>query len=478
MENCISVIIPTLNGGDLFRESLEMILAQEIDIPLEIIVIDSGSHDQTIRLSANYPVKLIEIPTSSFNHSSTRNLAVSAAQGTICVLTVQDALPVDRKWLATLVEPLIKHERIAGVFGQQVSRPDASPLSRCCKLLWYQEWRTDWQQEHEQLPIAPDNWKNLSFEKKKAFARFDNVNSCIRKSAWRKVPFPDVAYAEDFAWATEALTSGFSIFWQPNARVFHSHNRPLAYEFRRSYVDMKTFSRILGDCSMSMTQQMARTVIEWLALEALRFLKISAGRMAGGNLPIEKLVQADFLWQLQNKGKKTPGEISGSQPPTDSFLGMMNKMHSFLSYFYRWLAGPAWFRKMCREVFNDASFFYKNRYTGITTGQSLVWEIHGRHRFFLNQLLQIHFAQKDQTPRTVPALRFGAAAMVGGSLLGQYMSTVDCRDRADGMSENNRKAQTINQKQFWQVLGEWYHQDFSQESEALSHLDQLLTGGV
>ncbi len=479
MENCISVIIPTLNGGDLFRESLEMILAQTIDIPLEIIVIDSGSCDQTVRLCAKYPVKLIEIPTSSFNHSSTRNLAVSAAQGNICVFTVQDAIPANRTWLATLVEPLVKHDRIAGVFGQQVSRPDASPLSRCCKTLWYREWRMDWKQEYEQLPVAPDDWEKFSFEKKKAFARFDNVNSCIRKSVWQRIPFPDVPYAEDFAWAMEALTSGFSIFWQPNAQVFHSHNRSLAYEFRRSYVDMKTFSTILGDCSLSMTQQMARSVIEWLTMEAWRFRGIPAKKMDDLKLEIEKIAQADVLWQPKNKGNEMPRESSGSLPPTDSVFGMANRLHSFLCYFfYRCLSGPAWFRKMCREVSNDGLCLRKNRYADITAGQSFVWEIHGRHRFFLNQLLQIHFAQKGQTLHTVPALRLGAAAMVGGSLLGQYMSTVACKDKADGMSENTRKAQTINQEQFWQVLGEWYNQDFSKESDALSRLDQLLTSGV
>ncbi|MFH0782116.1 MAG: glycosyltransferase [Pseudomonadota bacterium] len=476
MEKSISVIIPTSNGGDLFRESLEMILAQTIDVPLEIIVIDSGSCDQTVRLCTKYPVKLIQIPASSFNHSSTRNVAVSAAQGNICVLTVQDAIPVNRKWLATLVEPLVTNDRVAGVFGQQVSRSDASPLSRCCKLLWYQEWRMDWRQEYEQLPVAPDDWKKLSSEKKREFARFDNVNSCIRKSVWQEIPFPDVPYAEDFAWAVEALTSGFSIFWQPNAQVFHSHNRSLAYEFRRSYVDMKTFSTILNDSSLSMTQQMARTIIRWLGLEALRFLQIPAKHMNYGKLGIDKISQADFMWQINNKEM-----LKGSQeslPPTDSFLGMVNKNNYILHCIYRLLSGPEWLRKMCRKFTNNELFFSRKGYADTKVSPSLFWELQGRHRFFFNQLLQIHFAQKGKTLHTVPAIRLGAAVMVGGSLLGQYMSTVNCLERVGEVSESKRKLQPTNQEQFWQVLEEWYNQDFSQESKALSHLDQLLTGGV
>ena len=105
MRDSISVIIPTLNGGELFHQLLRRAcFSQDIDCELEVIVIDSGSCDQTISLCSKFGVHLIQIPVSSFSHSSTRNLAISRANSEICVLTVQDAVPVNRKWLATLVE--------------------------------------------------------------------------------------------------------------------------------------------------------------------------------------------------------------------------------------------------------------------------------------------------------------------------------------------------------------------------------------
>ena len=65
----------------------------------EIIVIDSGSTDRSLEIVRRYPVRLIEIPASEFNHGSTRNLGVRAAKGEYVVMTVQDALPGSDDWL-------------------------------------------------------------------------------------------------------------------------------------------------------------------------------------------------------------------------------------------------------------------------------------------------------------------------------------------------------------------------------------------
>lgn len=476
MDKSISVIIPTKNGGDLFRKSLQMILSQEIDFPFEIIVVDSGSTDQTLQLCTKYPVRLIQIPASSFNHSSTRNLAISMAQGDICVLTVQDAVPVDRKWLAKLVKPLMKNDRVAGVFGQQVSRDDAFSLSKCCKLLWYQEWRNNWQQEYEQLPVEPYEWHTFSSEQKKEYARFDNVNSCIRKSVWQKIPFPDVAYAEDVAWAIKALTSGFSIFWQPNARVFHSHERSLAYEFRRSYVDMKSISAILGDSPVKMTRQMAWVVIEWLAQETYRFLQRPAENCKGGKYHIGMMTEADSLWQRLSRepDSKERGE---EEPLVSVFTPSENIRNALLHYLFLIFAGPEWFRKRCRRFFNKGLF--RQKMQGHTsTAPLFLMEIQARHRFFLNQLLQIYFTQNCKTLHSARCIRLGAAVMVGGSILGQHMRAVEYTGRRVDELGADKTQYATNAGEFWQTLATWHTQENRREDKILTNLDQLMTGGV
>ena len=99
----VTVFIPTWNGGPLFDEVLREICAQETAFPFEVLAIDSGSKDGTLDVLAKHRVRVLRIPNSEFNHGLTRNRAVQEARGEIVVLTVQDATPASRDWLATLV---------------------------------------------------------------------------------------------------------------------------------------------------------------------------------------------------------------------------------------------------------------------------------------------------------------------------------------------------------------------------------------
>lgn len=468
MNHCISVIIPTKNGGELFRESLEMIFSQEIGFQLEVIIIDSGSTDKTLEICTDYPVKLIQIPASSFGHSSTRNMGIAAARGEICVLTVQDAVAVDRKWLARLVEPMRQDKRVAGVFGQQVSTAGASLMDRCGKRLWYQEWRADWEHEYKQLPIDPGHWHQLSLEQKRRYARFDNVNSCIRKSVWQKIPFPDVSYAEDIAWAINTLSSGFSIFWQPNAKVFHSHNRSLAYEFKRSYVDMKTISVMFDEYSSLLTPQRARLVLNWVAQEAGRFLQIPAKRWDEKEHSVKIITEADTRWQQMNQEQREFDESGEKQSPAGLFY----------RYLYRCFSGPKWFRQVCRSLVKKGNFLRDKMCGAKTVEPSLLVELQVWHRFFCNQLLQVYFAQNGKKGDSFRIIRFGAAIMVGGSLLGQYMSALDRTERHSGAQIPGKQIRSVENGIFWQAIEAWCGERNGQEHDALLLLDQLLTSDV
>ena len=61
-EPAASVIIPTLNGGAEFRACLEAVHRQQLDRPFEVLCIDSGSTDDTLRLCRERGVRLLQIP--------------------------------------------------------------------------------------------------------------------------------------------------------------------------------------------------------------------------------------------------------------------------------------------------------------------------------------------------------------------------------------------------------------------------------
>src|SRR5690242_9063488 len=98
-----TVIIPTKNGGDLFRSVLQRVLEQQTPWPFEVLVVDSGSSDGTVEFVRTQPtVRLHTIEPQQFGHGRTRNLAISLARGEFAALITQDALPAHDQWLFEL----------------------------------------------------------------------------------------------------------------------------------------------------------------------------------------------------------------------------------------------------------------------------------------------------------------------------------------------------------------------------------------
>ena len=459
---CVSVIIPTFNGGELFREVLEMVFAQDIDCELEVIVIDSGSSDETLDICAAYPVNLIEIPSASFNHSKTRNLAIERAKGEVCVLTVQDATPLDSRWLHNLIRPMVTDEEVAGVFGQQLSRPATSPLSRCCKMLWYQEWDENWERAAKRSPLSEKEWDGLSTEEQKRYSRFDNVNSCLRKSVWQKVPFPDVRYGEDIAWAKKALCAGYGIYWEPEARVYHSHDRSLAYLFKRSYVDAKTFAQLFAESPSLPSVSDVHALLGWLFQKADEYVATGSKRNMPDGQKDGGLDKVDASWQKNNKQYASVAEEERETSAGDWLR----------SSFYTSLAGPKWLRQLFREIAGKGGFFKgKGKMSG-EPGKGYLLELQGRYRFFLNQLLRIHFSYSRKNSEVLATIRLGAAVMVAGSMLGQSMA---CFEPDAAMVKQDMLQEG---ESFWQGLERWNVLAWTSDAEGLSQLDQLLDDGV
>jgi rhamnosyltransferase len=56
------------------------------------------------------------------------------------------------------------------------------------------------------------------------YRAFANSSSVIRRAVWEKIPFPEVEFAEDQAWAEEVLKAGYKTIYAANSVVFHSHS--------------------------------------------------------------------------------------------------------------------------------------------------------------------------------------------------------------------------------------------------------------
>ena len=237
----VTVFIPTWNGGPLFDEVLREICAQETPVPFEVLAIDSGSKDGTLDVLAKHRVRVLRIPNSEFNHGLTRNRAVQEARGEIVVLTVQDATPASRHWLATMVSDFSDPE-VVGVYCHQIPRPDCSPFLKD-RL---KSWVSGEGQPTVRQVAGPDAFWALPPVERFHAAAFDNVSSAVRRSFALEHPFQRRQFGEDVTWARGAILAGKKIVMEPRVAVIHSHQNSIWYEFRRAYLDHQNLNDLFG----------------------------------------------------------------------------------------------------------------------------------------------------------------------------------------------------------------------------------------
>jgi glycosyltransferase involved in cell wall biosynthesis len=218
----VTVAVPVQNGGPRLGEVLAAVGAQHLDRPLELLVADSGSTDGSRELAARHGAELIEIGPGEFSHGGTRNLLIERARGSYVAFLSQDAVPADESWLQHLLEGFDVARDVGLVFGPYRPRPDASLMVRRELNHWFASLPTDVERG---VGDQPDVRRSF----------FTDANGCVARSAWERVPFRDVAYAEDQLLARDMLAAGYAKVYRPDAAVIHSHDYRLLEQLRRSF---------------------------------------------------------------------------------------------------------------------------------------------------------------------------------------------------------------------------------------------------
>lgn len=236
-----SVVIPTFNGGKLLINTFAAVLGQQLQAPFDIIVIDSGSTDGTVEMVekairsplANVRIILKKIEKQVFRHGAARNLGASLSNSTYIAFITQDACPANEHWLAALVAPMTANSNVAGVFGRHLPYPDAHPLTKRDLNAFFDGFRSD--------PILRlEDWHryNTDVQYRQRLHFYSDNNSCMRRSVWRQIPYPDVKWGEDQLWARRILEHGYFKAYADDAQVYHSHDFGFREALRRGRDEM------------------------------------------------------------------------------------------------------------------------------------------------------------------------------------------------------------------------------------------------
>lgn len=225
----VSVLIPTKNGERYLDEVLTAVSRQQGGVaPVEVIAVDSGSRDRTLAILLRHQVRVVQIRPEEFGHGKTRNLAAAQARGEYLVFLTQDATPADEHWLDNLLAPVRADPLVAGAFSRHRPRPDCHPME------WHRIVAYELHSQSEsQVYTAIDNPDYAGNPAR--YRVFANTSSVIRRAAWEQIPFPEVEFAEDQAWAERVLTAGYKTAYAANSVVFHSHSYGPWANFRRHF---------------------------------------------------------------------------------------------------------------------------------------------------------------------------------------------------------------------------------------------------
>lgn len=244
MNGVVTVAVPVLNAGAGLAPVLDAIAGQRVDGELEILVCDSGSTDGSGAVARRYGAVVIDLGAGVFRHGRARNLLMERARGGHVAFLSQDALPADDQWLERLLQGFALTEGVGLTFGPYRPRADASPMVARELTEWFEGFS----------PTGEPRLDRLSDAERRVCARallgprgfFTDANGCVRRSAWERAPFRDIAYAEDHALAHDMLRAGFAKVFVPDAAVIHSHDYAGWGWLRRSFDEARALQEIYG----------------------------------------------------------------------------------------------------------------------------------------------------------------------------------------------------------------------------------------
>lgn len=222
MSKAVAVVIPTLNAGCQWKEISQQLVTQSLAV--DVLVIDSGSVDDTVAVSRDFGFTVEPIQKSEFNHGGTRQHAVDlCSDPAIIVFMTQDAIPAGNDALARLIAAF-DDPSVGAAYGRQLPRPQSGPIEAHARLFNYSD---------QSYVAMLSDWDRLGI--KAAF--LSNSFAAYRRAALEAVGgFPsNVILGEDTIVAAKMLMVGWKVAYRTDAQVYHSHDYNYLQEFRRYF---------------------------------------------------------------------------------------------------------------------------------------------------------------------------------------------------------------------------------------------------
>ena len=239
----LSIVIRTLNEARWLPELIAGIETQSYPGAVEIILVDSGSDDETVEIARQYSCKIVTIDRAEFTFGRSLNRGCDAASGDILVFVSGHCIPANNDWLVDLVDPLVRGATYS--YGRQIG----GQITRFSEQRIFEKY----------FPEDPAKAQGGFF--------CNNANAALVASAWRTFKFDEeLTGLEDMDLARRLAETGHQIAYAPTATVLHLHDETWRQVSRRYEREGIALRKIVPEITMN-GRDAVRYVISAIALD-------------------------------------------------------------------------------------------------------------------------------------------------------------------------------------------------------------------
>ena len=224
----VDVIIPVYKPGERLKKIIKRLRQQTYPVN-RIILINTGrayferAFGEDMSCFETEDIVLRHISEEQFDHGTTRRMAVSMSKADYFICMTDDALPVDRHLVKSLITPLIEGKASAA-YARQLAGKEADIVEKFSRRFNYPAVsRIKSKADMDELGIKTFFCSNAcaAYERK----TYDKLGGFEKH----------MIFNEDMVYAGRLVDSGASIAYVAEARVLHTHHYTAMQQLKRNF---------------------------------------------------------------------------------------------------------------------------------------------------------------------------------------------------------------------------------------------------